>query len=211
MSSKKTIAVSVRDFTARITSEVVPVSLIDPHEQNYNKHPITQIADLAESYKELGQFRSTVLWRRPGGRFTLVAGEGFTTGATQAGATEFRAEVLPEDTPPEFIRRILLADNLHARNSEPDEDILAQLLQEQQEMGFSLSAIGSSEEQLAELLAESDQQESERTRSTTLDEPEGGELEEGFHVLVTCENEGEQQRAYEFLQKEGFTCRVLTL
>lgn len=143
---------SIRDYVERITTAVIPIDLIQPHEQNYNFHPEAQLSDLEESYKRRGQFLPKLVWKRPGGRYTLVIGEGFTAGARRGGADAIRCEVLPEDTPEEYVREILLADNLHARNSVPDETILARLLKEQQMAGVSLASLGSDEEELRQLL-----------------------------------------------------------
>jgi hypothetical protein len=152
MAKTTTAAAPVRDFTARITTSVIPVELIDNHPDNYNFHPEAQLADLKASYTRRGQFRSMLVWARPGGRFTLVVGEGFTTGAKRGGAPTIRCEVLPEDTPPEYVREILLADNLHARNSVPDDELLLRLLQEEQDQGHDLASLGSSEDEIDSLL-----------------------------------------------------------
>lgn len=151
MSTHATQATSPRDFTARITTATIPIELIDNHPDNYNFHPETQIDDLKASYTRHGQYLPKLVWARPGGRYTLVIGEGFTSGAKRARAPAIRCEVLPEDTPPEYIREILLADNLHARNSVPDEEMLLRLLKEEQDAGRDLAALGSSEDEIEAL------------------------------------------------------------
>lgn len=137
---------------SNIDNRLVPLAAITPHPENYNQHPESQIAQLAASYTQFGQFRSVVLWQRPGGTYIQVAGHGFVLAAQQQGATEIRADILPEQTDPLTIKRIMLADNLHAHNSAPDETLLARLLQEQADAGFDLTALGTDEETLRQLL-----------------------------------------------------------
>jgi 16S rRNA G966 N2-methylase RsmD len=135
-----------------IINAVIPIEKIKPHPQNYNQHPDSQIAQLEASYEEFGQFNSIIVWQRPGGEYIQVAREGFLTGAKNKGATAIRADILPEDTDPMVIKRIMLADNLHAQNSIADDEALARLLQEQRDAGYALSSLGSDDETLRQML-----------------------------------------------------------
>jgi DNA modification methylase len=130
----------------------IPIDLIDPHGENPRQHPDEQIAGLEESYEDLGQFRSFVVWKRPNGRYTQVTSHGIMMAMRGRGATHVRVEVLPEDTDPLKVKRIMLADNLHAQKSHDDNELLAALLQEQQDAGFDLSALGSDDESLRQML-----------------------------------------------------------
>jgi ParB-like chromosome segregation protein Spo0J len=141
----------IRQYVDRMTTATIPIELIDAHPDNYNFHPQVQIADLKKSYQRRGQFRTMLVWARPGGRYTIVAGEGFTGGAHLGGASSIRCEVLPEDTPPEYVEEILLADNLHGRNSVAEEDILLRLLRDQDDLGVELESLGSSNAEVEEL------------------------------------------------------------
>jgi ParB-like chromosome segregation protein Spo0J len=137
---------------SEIVNALVPVEKIFPHQDNYNQHPDSQIAQLEASYQELGQYNSIVLWARPDGTYTQVARHGFLEAAKNKGATEIRADILPIDTDPLLIKRIMAADNLHAQNSQPDEAMLAALLQEQVNAGYDLAALGTDEETLRQML-----------------------------------------------------------
>jgi hypothetical protein len=141
---------------ARIVTREIPVELIHDHPENYNFHPDEQVERLALSHSELGQYRSIVVWEQRDGTFLRVAGHGYSEGAQRAGATTLRCEVLPVDTPSSTVKAIMLADNLHATGSEPDDQALARLLAEQRDAGFSLEALGSSDDLLAALLEELD-------------------------------------------------------
>lgn len=143
---------SKRLDASQIETRMIPIDLIDDHEENYNFHPDEQIAQLARSHAEFGQYRSITVWARPNGRYTRVVGHGYSHGAKREGETMLRCEVYPEDTPPETIKAIMLADNLHAQNSQPDEELLSRLLQEQHDAGYDLAALGSDEETLRQML-----------------------------------------------------------
>lgn len=144
---------SKRLDASRIVNQLVEVSKILPHPDNPNTHPDTQIAQLAASHEAFGQYRSVVLWARPDGRYIQVAGHGYLEGARREGATEIRADILPEDTDPVTIKAILVADNLHAQNSVTDEEVLVQLLTEQADAGYDLAMLGSDDETLRQMLA----------------------------------------------------------
>lgn len=138
--------------SSRIVTKFIPIEAIEDHPQNYNEHPESQIAQLAKSHDEFGQYRSIVVWERPGGKYIRVLGHGYSEGARQDGETVLRCEVLPIDTDPETVKGIMVADNLHAKNSEPNEEMLAGLLQEQQDAGYDLISLGSNDESLRQLL-----------------------------------------------------------
>lgn len=137
---------------SRIMTRLIPVDAIEDHPQNYNMHPDEQIAQLAQSHATFGQYRSILVWERPGGKYIRVVGHGYSAGAQQEGEPLLRCEVLPIDTDPETVKAIMLADNLHAQNSLPDETLLAHLLQEQQDAGFDLASLGSDDETLRQML-----------------------------------------------------------
>lgn len=195
MSSKA----SIREYVERIQTATISVALIDNYPQNYNFHPETQLVDLEESYKRRGQFLPKLVWKRPGGRYTLVIGEGFTAGAKRGGASEIRCEVLPEDTPEEYVREILLADNLHARNSVPDEDILARLLKDQQLIGVPLESMGASEDMLQDMLAKMTPPTLDELTTQYGDEPE----EEAFWPVIRVKVSPETKELYDTLIQDA--------
>jgi len=135
-----------------IVNKVISVDAIDAHPQNYNQHPEEQISQLATSHVSFGQYRSVVVWARPGGRYVQVAGHGYLQAAKGEGLTHVRADVLPIDTPDETIKAIMVADNLHAQNSTPDDEMLAHILQEQVNAGYDLASLGTDEETLRQML-----------------------------------------------------------
>lgn len=137
---------------SKIVTRMIPVENIEDHPDNPNTHSDEQIGQLAESHGEFGQYKSILVWARPGGKYVRVAGHGYSAGAMLQGESVLRCEVLHQDTPASTVSAIMSADNLHGRNSELDQALLAGLLQEQADAGFSLESLGSSEEALNALL-----------------------------------------------------------
>ena len=109
---------------------IISVSRIDPHPDNYNRHPQEQIKRLRQSVHEFAQVRSIVVQEQAGGRYTCVAGHGFMEAARLEGITELSADIIPSDWPPQKVKAYLIADNAHARLAEPDNEQLAAILQE---------------------------------------------------------------------------------
>ena len=135
-----------------LVNKVVSLEKIKAHDQNYNFHPEEQLVQLAASYKTLGQFRSVVLWQQEDGSYIQLAGHGVVEAMKHEGAKEVRADCLPPSLGPMAAKQIMLADNLHAQQSSPDMTLLASLLKEQKDEGYSLEALGSSEHLLQHLI-----------------------------------------------------------
>jgi hypothetical protein len=152
-SNNNTVPISARAYTSRMVEREVPLAEISPHPENPRFHPEEQIKQLKASHENLGQFEPVILWQRPKG-YIQVKGHGYGEGAKQAGDTKTRAWILPEDTPEAVVKQIMLASNLHGQNSHDDEDVLARLLKEQKDAGTDLTALGSDDESLRQLLAE---------------------------------------------------------
>ncbi len=136
----------------KIINALVPIDAIKPHPRNYRSHPEQQLTYLQASHERFGQYRSVVLWSRPRGKYVTVAGHGIIEAMRQRGVTEIRADVLPQNTPQTEIDAILIADNNIAQHASDDDALLAQLLQEQQNAGFDLAALGSDDETLRQML-----------------------------------------------------------
>jgi site-specific DNA-methyltransferase (adenine-specific)/modification methylase len=137
---------------SKIVTKMIPIDAIEDHPENYNGHPAQQLMQLSESHAEFGQYRTILVWERPGGKYIRVLGHGYSKGAEQKGETVLRCEVLPQDTDPVTVKAIMMGDNLHAKNSEPNDEGLAALLQEQQDAGFDLASLGTDDEYLRQLL-----------------------------------------------------------
>lgn len=137
---------------SEIINAIVPIDKIKAHPQNYNQHPEEQLQQLAKSLESLGQFRSVVIWQQPDGTYVQLAGHGVVEAMKREGATEVRADILPPSLDAMTAKQVMLADNLHAQNSLPDDTALARLLEEQQNAGYDLAVLGTDEETLRQML-----------------------------------------------------------
>lgn len=189
-------------------NRIIALDQLIPHPRNYRVHPQHQIDQLVLSLQRFGQGRSIVVQDSPE-HMIIVAGHGIVEAAQALQWQELRADILPADWTDQQIEGYLIADNLHSQEASDNEELLAMLLQEQLDAGFDLRSLGTDEETLRQMLETMGDEHIGRT--TELNEPAGGEVESAYNVLIECENEIEQQRAYELVDREGFKCRVLTL
>lgn len=154
MSKQRKAATSeARQYTSRMVERLVPISTIHPHPDNPRQHPDTQIVQMQASHEDLGQFEPVILWQRPDS-YIQVKGHGYIEGVKLAQDEAIKAWILPEDTPPVVVKRIMLASNLHAMNSFDDDTLVARLLQEQQDRGVDLAVMGTDVETLLESLGD---------------------------------------------------------
>src|SRR5712691_1360425 len=135
-----------------IYNALIPLEAIRPHERNYRQHPDAQLVQLEKSHARFSQYRSVVLWSRPDGSYTTVAGHGIIEAMRRRGVKDIRADILLQQTPQTEIDAILIADNTLAQNASDDAEMLTRLLQEQSDAGFDLAALGSDEETLRQML-----------------------------------------------------------
>ncbi len=120
-----------------------------PYAANSRTHSDTQVAQIAASIREFG-------WTNPilvSGDGTIIAGHGRLLAARQLGMGEVPVIVL--DHLSEAQRKALvIADNKLALNAGWDEGLLSTELAGLNELGFDLSVIGFSTDELSALLAD---------------------------------------------------------
>ncbi len=133
-------------------SKIIALGDLSPHPSNYRSHPDEQVRDIMASLVRFGPTRSIVVQEGPQGYLT-VAGHGVVEAARRLGVHFLRADIIPADWTPEQVKGYLIADNLHAQKAVDDEAQLAQLLQEQQAMGYLLASLGTDEFALKDMLA----------------------------------------------------------
>lgn len=86
--------------SAEESEQDVSVDLIDPSPLNPRvAFNADELETLAESLRNHGQLQNVLLWRKPGGRFELIAGERRWRAAKLAGLAALRAAVLDVDEP----------------------------------------------------------------------------------------------------------------
>lgn len=134
-----------------------------PHPENYNRHPQDELNAIKASMLRFGQRKTLVVQRCAGNppRFLILAGHG-TVEAVQQLREEYphlaqrfsqlKIDIVPDDWTPAQAKGYMLADNEIAKKSAPDGMALATLLQEQLDLGEDLLSVGSSENELQDLL-----------------------------------------------------------
>lgn len=132
--------------------EVVQLSTLRPHPENYKTHPEDQKRHVRHSLEEFGQFKNVVIARDG----TVLAGHGVVESACEAGATEVLAVRLDIDPMSPAAFKVMAADNELARLSQVDEwkltEILLKVRSEDQDQG--LLGTGFDDATLAALLSE---------------------------------------------------------
>ena len=132
-------------------NKIVSLESLMPHPRNYRVHPKAQIDKLVLSLQRFGQGRSIVVQDSPE-KLIIVAGHGIVEAAHALQWKELRADILPADWTDTQVEGYLIADNLHSQEASDNEELLAMLLQEQQDAGYDLASLGSDEESLRQML-----------------------------------------------------------
>ena len=134
--------------------------------------------------------------------------------AEREGATEVRADVFDISLDAMTAKQIMLADNLHAQNSEIDTESLVTLLQEQQDLGYDLASLGTDEESLRQMLENLGDELLGSSNGDKMSEPgdaETSDVAEQWGIIVECRSEEEQLELLERFQEENISCRALVL
>src|SRR2546430_1561359 len=140
----------------------VPLDSLSPHPSNYQSHPPAQIADLKASLMRYKQVRPIVVTRAADeDQYIILAGHGITEAAKElyaenpikyAHLNDWAVAIADESWSVATARGYMVSDNELGRKAEPDNEILAQLLEEQRDAGYDLASLGTDDESLRQLL-----------------------------------------------------------
>ena len=122
-----------------IVNALVPLAACTPHPRNYNYHAESQLFDLQRSLRMFGQVKSIVVQATAADAYLIVAGHGLIIAAQREGFVELRADIIPADWPPAQVLAYLAADNEIARQANPDQQQLAVLVAELQNVDQELA------------------------------------------------------------------------
>jgi DNA modification methylase len=146
-----------------------PIGRLIPYARNPRTHSEEQVAQIAASIAEFG-FVNPVLVGADG---VIIAGHARVMAARKLGLAETPVIVLDHLSGPQR-RALVIADNRLALNAGWDEEMLRVELAALEDDGFNLDLVGFSDEELEDLLRES---ETETTGNTDDDAvPETGEV-----------------------------------
>ena len=165
---------------------------IKPYEKNAKKHPEDQIQHIANSINQFG-FKQPIVIDKDG---TIVCGHGRYFAAQKLNL-DIVPCVLADDLTDEQIKAFRLADNKVAE-SDWDMDLLGNELDEifdidMSDFGFDLGDL----EEIAD--------------EPNLDADSNFNYKEQYGVIVICQNEEEQEKAYNKLIAEGYECKVVAV
>lgn len=141
-----------------------PVADLVPYERNSRQHPADQVDGIAASIAEFG-FVAPIIVDAKRGR--IAAGHGRLLAARKLGMERVPVVAVDHLSEAQF-RAYVIADNKHTDNSFFDEGVLAAELADLHAEGFDLSPIGFTDEELAALLPELDEDQGE----PTVDDPD---------------------------------------
>lgn len=193
----------------------VPANQLVPNSKNYRLHNDAQRTILRQLLDDIGFAGAELVRRLPDGRYGLIDGH---LRAEEMGTTPL--PVLVTDLSAEEADVLLATYDPLGRLAGVDQDAAQALIESLGVGGHDaaadlLTAIVNTDQTAALLEALADgmlgaDDESKR-RGNDLNEPAGGSVESSYGVLVECSDESEQQRVYELVKEQGFSCRVLTL
>jgi len=172
----------------------VPASQLLPNPKNWRTHPAAQRDVLKGVFAEVGIADAVLVRELEDGSLMLIDGH---LRAEEAGDTELPVLVLDVNQA-EADKLLATFDPLSAM-AEIDGERLDGLLRD----------LDTSSDAIRDLLSEL----AEQAGIVPPDEAVEGDqppLKTGFEIVVTCENEQQQQEVFDRLNAEGLKCRVLT-
>lgn len=162
-----------------------------PYARNSRTHSEAQIAQIAASIKEWG-WTTPVLICEDGG---IIAGHGRVMAAQKLGIEEVPC-MIAEGWSEAQKRAYVIADNRLPELAGWDQEMLALELGELGELDFDLSLTGF---------------DGPPTSGPPEDEPDlgGDDYKEKYSLIITCENQADQENKFNLLSKAGYECKVL--
>ncbi|HEY1035559.1 MAG TPA: site-specific DNA-methyltransferase [Pseudoxanthomonas sp.] len=132
--------------------ELWPVDALVPYERNSRVHDADQVDGIAASIAEFGFVAPIIVDRN---RNRIAAGHGRLLAARRLGMDRVPVVAVDHLTEAQF-RAYVIADNKHTDNSRFDEAVLAAELTDLRADGFDLDPLGFTDEELAALLPDED-------------------------------------------------------
>lgn len=177
--------------------EMIKTGNLIPYSGNSRKHDSNQVSQIAASIKEFG-FNNPILIDDENG---IIAGHGRLMAAQKLGIDEVPCLKLGHLSDAQR-RAYVIADNKLALNADWDDETLKAEIERLLDENFDLNMTGFDEEELDKLLTED---------TNDVDSEDEDDINSLIEVIVECENEDQQQLAYNILTEKGFKCRLSTL
>ncbi len=106
-----------------LPTQMIALADYEEHPKNYNKHPEEQLVMLEASLAQFGQPQPLTVWQK-----YILTGNGLTMAARRAGYSHLEAKVCPDSWTYEKAIAWMVAHNEHAKQSNPDEIALGNIL-----------------------------------------------------------------------------------
>lgn len=145
---------------------------------------------------ELLEARGLIVWPYDG-KYVILGGNMRFSALREMNAKDAPCYVLPEDTPMEKLREIVIKDN--GAFGSWDYDMLANEWDDLPLTDWGVPAWNTEEADLDSVSAPTDKKDL------------SDEIESSFRVEITCASEGEQEQIYNEMIGRGLECRILTL
>jgi ParB-like chromosome segregation protein Spo0J len=170
-----------------------PIETLIPYVRNARTHTDGQIAQIAASIREFG-FTNPILLDGNNG---VIAGHGRLLAARKLEIESVPCIDLCHLSEAQK-RAYVIADNKLALNAGWDFELLAVEIDDLRDAEFDISVLGFEQNELNDLIG-------------TPNDPsvKNPKLEDGFYVLVTCQDEHEQQKIFEEMQERGHNCKLM--
>ena len=167
-----------------------------PYINNSRTHSDQQVQQVASSIKEFG-FTNPILIDEDDG---IIAGHGRLMAAQKLGLDEVPTITLEGLTEAQR-KAYVIADNKLALNADWDYELL-KIEVENIAQDIDLSLLGFDDQELANIIDGLSEDSSELKEES---------YSEVFNIIVSCENEGHQERVYNELLVKGYSCQVQSL
>lgn len=190
----------------------VPTGELIEYKNNPKLHPASQIDQIVSSIEEVGYYNPILAWHNDNGEPEIVSGHGRLMAARKLGIEELPVIFL--DYMSDEQRRVaVLLDNQLTINSGYDMGIL------QGELDAITSIDMSQFDFDVDFEIPDDFAGPDTVGDTAGGEPTGQDMgstpkfnyAEQYAVIVMCADEGEQERTYNRLVGEGYTCKVVAV
>jgi len=193
---------------AQLKIDYVPIDDLLEYRGNAKLHPSSQIDQIASSIEEFNFNNPILAWHNEDGEPEIVAGHGRLMAARKLGLQELPVVFL-DHLSEEARRAYTLVDNQLTMNSGFDFGILQSELNEivgidmaQFDFNVSLDTV-----EIAEDYGGADENdEAYAPQSDT-----HFNYKEQYGVIVMCDGEDDQERVYNRLTEEGYTCKVVAV
>jgi len=184
--------------------EHLATATLVPYARNSRTHSPEQVAAVARSIQQFG-FTNPVLI---GAHNTIIAGHGRVMAAQSIGLGQVPCIRLAHLTDAQR-RAYVIADNKLAELSGWDMATLAREVEDlMHEDAFDIDLLGFGQQELAALLGEQNQEQTNQQAQAAAPEKPFN-YQEKYAVLIDCKNEQHQAEVFDALVAKGYACKVL--